>query len=170
MLTIKTLATASLEQLRAFAAEHGIVPVGDKRRLDTYRDAIQDFFAAMKEVVTEGVVVAARVADQVAEAVTSKEAKAFYGKVYAAAKVVGKIFIHLMLITIALGMLARDVWQSREEVKASIVTLYHRSICSTQDWLKAQSRKGRDAVRINIIQPVLNHRERIRAMARAAAR
>ena len=52
MFDVQSIATAKLSEVRQFCADNNIVPTGDKRLLQTWRDAATAWFNAAVEVAT----------------------------------------------------------------------------------------------------------------------
>lgn len=69
---------ASLAQLKAFADEHGINPVGDRRTLQAWRDAIAQFMEAAQPVAEEVAAVAVETGRRAVIVATSPEALDLY--------------------------------------------------------------------------------------------
>jgi hypothetical protein len=175
MLNIANLATASLAQLKSFASEHGINPVGDKRLLTTWRDAVQDFFAATaKEAVSltqetiEGAIECAR--EVVTHDNTVVAANAAYTWTRKAVKFTVKAAWSSILVGIALICIAVDLWQTRSEVKEVLITVYRRQVSRMQDRWCIWREMGDAVIQVHVTERIVDYRERLQAMARAAAK
>lgn len=104
--------TASLAQLKAFADEHGINPLGDRRRLDTWRDAVAQFIEASKPIAAEVARATKDVAISAYAIATSEQAIELYGEIaqltWYGAKFAAMRFARIVLWLVRLAMWMAD--------------------------------------------------------------
>ncbi|NDJ19474.1 hypothetical protein [Myxacorys almedinensis] len=169
---LSNLATASIAQIKQFVRAHNLVPTGDLRRRETWEEAAKAILSATVEQVKEAAIASIR------EVATYDNAVIAANAVYTGLRKTLKAVWSIVLVAIALACIAIDLWQNQEEVRSALMTIYRRQVSRMHDKWCMWREMGEAAVQLHvteridarIVQPVLNHRDRIRAMARAATR
>jgi hypothetical protein len=91
MLDFNDFATATISDLKAFADEHAIVPQGDRRRLDTWREAVQAWVESQAKPAIEAVVTSTKAAAAKAQEVaTSPKALENYTRILSVTRYLGE--------------------------------------------------------------------------------
>lgn len=159
--------SASIAQLREFATNNQIVVEGDRRFRETFEKAIALFLSA-KDAVAE------LVQETIAGAVECVQEVATYDNAVIAANFANvwsrrttRFFAEFLwsafLITIALVMLAIDVWQNRNE---AIVQIWERGAKLKRAivfrYWKLRT-EGYFVLQVRVVDPVLDWRDRIRS-------
>lgn len=174
---LSTLATAPLAQIKSFARKNNILPTGDLRRRATWESAVQSFLSAAVEVAQETVEGAIECIREVAtydNAVIA--ANAVHTWTRGSIKFTAKAAWTFILVAIALACIAVDLWQNQAETKDVLVSVYRRFAIRIRDrWViwremgdAAFQLHVTEKINVRVVQPILDHRARIRSMARAA--
>jgi hypothetical protein len=91
MLDFNDFAIATISDLKAFAGEHAIVPQGDRRRLDTWREAVQAWVESQAKPAIEAVVTSTKAAAAKAQEVaTSPQALENYTRILSVTRYLGE--------------------------------------------------------------------------------
>lgn len=197
---LNELTTAKLAQIKAFCRANNIEILGDLRHKQTWIDAAQAFLTATAEQVKESAIALRQEAitlaqetvegaiECVREVVTYDNAVIVANATNAwtrkALKFLAMTVWNTFLVSIALAMLAIDAYRDRQRVKADLLA-YCKVRLNIKTSVKSLSERfrwfvwykylflrfhGDMTLRSNVVTPILNHRDRIRSMARAAAK
>lgn len=172
---LSNITTASFVQVKSFVRANNIVPTGDLRRRDTWENAAKAFLTAAQDVAQETVEGAI---ECIRETLTYDNAVLAANTANVLVRRSLRFFGSAILVAIALVCVAIETWQTREEVKTMMISLYRRQVSRVKDrWVVLRERGNAllwwhvtERVQSRVIRPTINYRQQILGKVCAATR